>query len=422
MKNIAYPASWLHFKKLIVVLLTIQLALPILSTDIYLPSLTTITQYFDTTINQVQLTLSAYFFIFGFSQLIYGPLSDQFGRKPIMLVGLFVYIVSTLCCAFSINIEMFIISRCLQACGAGSAILVFAMIRDLYQGEQVSKMITYMSAVVAISPIIAPILGGYIEVHASWQWNFIILTSAGLALLILSYQFLPETNHYQNQSKLFKSIFVNYFNLLSNRNFMGYTLSAAFAFAALFSYVSGAPYVMLNLMHYSPSTFGWLFASAAIGYVTGAYVNGRIVSRVGLEWMSYLGTRLLVLSSIILVIGNFFYPNYIALLLLPQIVQEFGISIVVATNVAQALQPIPHCVGAGSALIGCLRFLLAALCSYIVVAFQARSSLQLTVTIFGCSVLSWISLYLRNLPKKMELRAELASKGTAHYQLPDNNE
>ena len=368
--------------------LTLQLALPIISTDIYLPSLKAISNFFHTNLSQAQLTLTIYFFTFGIVQLIYGPLSDKFGRKPILLLSLSIYTIATLFCIFAATIKMLIVGRCLQALGAGSAILTFAIIRDLYEGEQAAKKIAYMSAVVAISPVIAPIIGGYIQSSLSWQWNFAILFIIAVVLLILCYWLLPETNKSQSSSTFFKRILRDYQSLLVNRNYMSHSLSAAFAFGALFAYVSGAPYVLMNLMGYSSQRFGWIFATAAIGYVFGALFNGRLVAQYGMDAMGRIGIISLVSGAIIMTLLCFCFPSAAFAVVIPQILCEFGISIVVSINISKALQPIPHYAGAGSSLLGFLRFTAAALASCLVMVFRSTTSLPLAFTILGFSLFS----------------------------------
>lgn len=377
---------------MLIALLTGLLTLPILSTDIYLPSLNEIGNFYHANTLQVQLTLTGYFFTFAIVQLIYGSLSDCFGRKPVCLLTLLIYSMVTLLCAFSTSIHMLIFLRCLQALGAGSAILTFAIIRDLYEGRQVAKIIAYMSAVVALSPIISPIIGSYIQSCLAWQWDFILLALIGLILLLLCYWILPETNRHIGKTPFFfKQLFLDYRRLLNDRNYMLHSLAAAFAFGALFAYVSGFPYV-LNLMGYSPLLFGWIFAVAAIGYVLGAFTNGKLVCFFGMNLMGRIGIMSLVGGAIVMTLMCRLYPLNIITMVIPQIVCEFGIAIVISISVTKALQPIPHYAGAGSALLGFLRFLLAALSSYLTIRFHNATPLSLAFIILGFSLLSLFSL------------------------------
>ncbi len=343
----------------------------------------------------MQLTLTGYFFTFGIIQLIYGSLSDCFGRKPVCLLNLFIYILATLLCAFSTSIKMLIVARCLQALGAGSAILTFAILRDLYTGKELAKYIAYMSAVVALSPIIAPIIGGYIQAQLSWRWDFILLVLFGLILWLWCYWYLPETNQYRGSStNFFKRLWLDYRCLLGDPNYIGYALSAALAFGALFAYVSGAPYILLNLMSYSPELFGWIFATAAIGYVLGAFVNGKLVCFVGINFMYLIGSISLISGAIIMVVMSYLYPLDALAIVMPQIICEFGIAIVISAGATKALQPIPHYAGAGAALFNFLRFLFATLSSCLVIAFHSATSLLLAFVILGFALFSLLSRYI----------------------------
>jgi DHA1 family bicyclomycin/chloramphenicol resistance-like MFS transporter len=372
----------------LLILLTFLLALPILTTDIYLPSLYQMGEFFSANTQDVQLTLTLYFLTFGIVQLLYGSFSDCFGRKPMVIISLLVYLLATTMCIFASTIDMLIAGRIFQALGAGSAILVFAIIRDMHEGKEVAKLIAYMSGVVAISPIIAPIFGGYIQTYLSWQWNFIILGCVGLVLLIVSAKILPETNKYKDENQIsFMRLFINYQSLIRNKTYMIHALSAAFAFGALFSYISGAPHIFLNLMGYSSDLFGWTFAVAAIGYVLGSFLSGRLTSQFGVTLVFFIGMVSLVGGSLIMLLLCQLFGLTALTVIIPQLVCEFGISIVIPISVTKALQPIPQYAGAGSALIGFMRFTLAAFSSFLTAEFQ--NSISLAVIICGFALCAW---------------------------------
>ncbi len=380
---------------LFITLLTFQLALPILSTDIYLPSLRDIGSFFDTDPSQIQFSLTIYFIIFGIVQLFYGPLSDCIGRKPIFILSISIYTAASLLCMFAETIQIFIFGRCLQALGTGGAVTVFATIRDLYDGKQAAKLIAYMSAVVAISPIIGPILGGMIQSALSWQWNFALLAIMGLLLLSLS-AWLPETNQKQTMTVSFlKKLGNNYQYVLSSKQYLSNALSSAFAFGALFAYVSGAPYVFLNLMQYSSETFGWIFAIAALGYVFGALLNGKLISRFGLNVMYRFGLFFLISGGIAMVLFCYLYPLNTYAIIAPQILCEFGISVVISSCIANALQPIPQCAGTGMALLGFFRFLAASASSGLII-FNGSTALPLAFTVLGFSLLSYSCCFMEH--------------------------
>lgn len=348
------------------ILITFLLALPILSTDIYLPSLTVIQHYFQTDYEAVQLTLSVYFFTFAVVQLIYGSLSDCFGRKPMTLISLTLYLAGSFVCIGAGTIHQLIMGRGLQALGAGSSILVFAMVRDRYEGAKGAQLISYMSAVVAISPIIAPIMGGYIQGVWAWQGSFVLLALISSLLLVASFFFLPETHAAQRSSQfIFKQLVRDYRFLLTHKVYMAHALCAACAFAALFSFISGAPYIFLEKLGYGPEAFGWTFAMAAIGYVFGAFMSGKLSPLLGVNKLLFLGLSFLGGGAIFMITLCFFYGVSGYTIIVPQLICELGISIIVPIAVMKALTPIPQCAGAGSALIGFMRFFLAMISSFL---------------------------------------------------------
>lgn len=379
--------------KIVWTLLTVQLALPILTTDIYLPSLEAMSHYFLTSYQQVQLTLTCYFLMFSAAQLIYGPLSDRYGRKPLVLLSLLIYMLATVCCMLARSVEWLIIGRAFQALGAGSAVLTFAIVRDLYEGESAAKKIAYLCSVVALSPILAPILGGYIQENLSWQWNFAFLGLVSSFLLIGSYHLLPETNHSPRlRSSFLRQFMGDYLHVLKNKHYLSHTLCLSFAIAGLFTYVSGAPYVLLELMKFSPAEFGWIFSAAALGYVLGAFLSGKLLSAFGIDFVLKMGIGSFIGGSILMIYFCYYYPLNAFAFIAPQIICEFGISIIVPLCMAKALQPIPQYAGAGSSFIGFLRFFFAAIASYLVILALSSSAMPLALIILGLSVLSLGSL------------------------------
>lgn len=380
-----------HLNLKILILLTLLLALPITTTDIYLPSIYSIQDFFKSDIFSVQLTLTVYFIVFSCIQLIYGFLSDLFGRKIITLWSLAIYILGTLICIVSQTIETLIAGRIIQALGAGSAITVFAVIRDSYESVAVARIISYMSAVVAISPIIAPIIGGFLQTIFCWQANFIFLLLVSIILFLSAVYILPETKRH-SQIGGAKTLITNYVNLAINTNYIPYAFGAAFAFGALFSYISGAPHIFLNLLGYSPEHFAIVFAIAAIGYVFGSLINPKLINIFGINKVLYIGIINIIFGGIIMCLFCLYTDNAVLAfgIIASQLICEFGISVTVPICTTKALQPVPENAGQASALIGFMRFICAALASILMSQLQHPVFMALIILLFG--ILAWISV------------------------------
>lgn len=385
----------------ILILLTLLLSLPITTTDIYLPSIYSIQDFFKSDIFSVQLTLTAYFIVFSCIQLIYGFLSDVFGRKVITLWSLAIYILGTLICVVSQTIEILIAGRIIQALGAGSAITVFAVIRDSCESVAIARIISYMSAVVAISPIIAPIIGGFLQTNFCWQASFIFLLIVSIILFLSVVCIFPETKRHCQTGSI-NTLITNYVNLAINKNYIPYAFGAAFAFGALFAYISGAPHIFLNFLGYSPKYFAIVFAIAAIGYVFGSLINPKLISIFGIDKTLYIGIINIILGGTMMYLFCLYADNAILAfgIIASQLICEFGISITVPICTTKDLQPVPEIAGQASALIGFMRFICAALASISMSQLQHPIFMALIILLFG--VLACISVqYKKHIWKEL---------------------
>ena len=360
------------------------ISLAFLSIDLYLPSLHAIGVHFGAPAEKVQLTLTCFFIILSLIQLIYGPLSDRFGRRPMMLVSLSLFITGSLICAWAPSIEVLIAGRCIQALGTGSAILVFAMIRDLYQGPQVARIAAYMMSLASISPILAPMIGGYIQSILPWQCNFVLLLGISGTLFILSFFFLPETKEAtQHEKSVVHEVFLNYLKLMGDKQFMQQALGAAFAFGALFVFLSASHRLFLTLMNVPPQQFGLIYAVVAFGYTLGAFLTGKFIPRLGMKKIFALGYAALILGSLAMVGLNQLYPLNIVAIVVPQFFCEAGIAMIIPITMTRALMPIPAYAGTGSALIGFMRFVFATVASLMTMDINSSAALGVITLVFA---------------------------------------
>ncbi|WP_193366643.1 multidrug effflux MFS transporter [Pelagibius marinus] len=345
------------------VLLTAMVALGPISTDLYLPSLPAIGRDFGVTNAEVQLTLSIFLAGFAFSQLAYGPLSDRFGRRPVILGGLALYLLATLVCAFATGIEVLVLARFFQAVGACvGPVLGRAVVRDIYGRERAARMLSYMGMAMALAPAFGPILGGFLEVWFGWRANFAVLGIFAAATLAAALMTLPETNQWKSPDATRPGhILGNYRALLRHRSYLGYVIITACTYSGIFSFISGSSFVLIGLLGLTPDVYGFCFAAIVVGYMIGTFLSGRLTVKLGLERMVQLGTAVQVAGGLaglaLYFAGIVTVPGIVG----PVMVFMAGTGLAMPNAQAGAIGPFPQMAGSASALLGFFQMGLAAL-------------------------------------------------------------
>lgn len=371
------------------VLLTALVAVGPVSTDLYLPSLPAVVHAFDTDVASAQLTLSAFMFGFGLMMLVFGPLSDRFGRRPVLLGGMILYALASIFCLFAGSIEALILGRFMQAMGAACGpVLGRAVVRDVYGREGAARILSYMASAMALAPAVAPILGGFLETLFGWRSSFMALVGYGAAMLLALFALLPETNQHQDDSALAPSrLLGNMAALLKDRRFMGYTLTLGFSFAGLFSFISGSSFVLIGVFGVAPGNFGFCFAAVVAGYMAGSLVSGRFTHRVGLDRMIGLGVLLGLLSSLLLVGLVLLAPPHWAFVVFPVSLVFLSVGLVLPNASAGAIGPFPQMAGMASSLMGFLQTGTGALAGVLVGHLHDGTALPMALSILAASAL-----------------------------------
>lgn len=239
------------------------------SIDMYLPGFTAIAKDLNTTIDQVQLSLTSYVFGISIGQLFYGPLLDRFGRRKPLYAGLIIYVLASIGCAFTHSVESLILMRLLQAIGGCVGMVAAqALVRDLFPVNKSAQVFSLIILVIAVSPMIAPTIGGYVTAAFGWHWVFIIL--AGIALLIMAavYFYLPLGKKADSTISLKpRSVLANYFVVSKQPQFLIYTLAGGIAMAGPFAYIVGSSDVYMNIYGLTEQQYGWAFALVAFGMI-----------------------------------------------------------------------------------------------------------------------------------------------------------
>jgi DHA1 family bicyclomycin/chloramphenicol resistance-like MFS transporter len=333
-----------------------------LSIDMYLPALPVIASDLGGTAGDIQLTLSAFMIAFGAGQVFYGPAGDRFGRRPVILSGLFVYILTSIGCAFAAAAGQLVVLRFLQGLAAcGGVVLARTMVRDLAERDQAARAMSLMMACTSIAPMLAPLIGGQILWFAGWRAIFWTLAGIGVVALIVASLRLQETLKPEYRQPLVLSHVLKRFGeLFRHRAFMGYAFTGSFQFAALFSFLSGSPFVFIEHYGVAPRAYGLIFGSMVVFMTLGSLLNARFamvfgagrILRYAVIVPAVAGATALVLGVIEARTGSigmwaFFFC------LGPQIAT---ISLIGPNAMAMALQRYPHMAGTASSLIGVLQF------------------------------------------------------------------
>ncbi len=377
------------------VLLAALSAIGPLTTDMYLPSLPDIARQLAAPTAQVQFTISAYLFGFAFGQILYGPLSDWYGRKPVLLAALGLYCVASFACALSTSIEMLIAARALQALGgSGGIVLARAIVRDLYSGARAGRELSLIGSVMALAPVLAPIAGGGLQTSFGWRSIFFTLMAAGLFGTAAIWQLLPETLSRRAAEPVSPSSMLKSYRVVArNPAYLAYLGLASSSYAGLFAWISGASFVLQNLYRLTPFDFGVAFALGSVGYMTGATLAARIVVKIGLDRTIGFGGCACAAGGLGMVAAVAFGLTSAASLVLPVAIYLAGLGMVLPQSIAGAMTPFPERAGAASALLGFVQQSIAALCGAAVGAMLGANAwpLAAAVAVMGCATLVlWI--------------------------------
>ncbi|WP_260295119.1 multidrug effflux MFS transporter [Sedimenticola hydrogenitrophicus] len=364
-----------------------------LSTDMYLPAFPLLMQSFNADINQVQQTLSIFLVGFALAQLIYGPLSDRFGRKPVLMVGLLLFLLSSLAIVFAESIASLSALRLLQAIGGSAGpVLGRAMVRDIHGPRESARLLSYIGTAMAVAPAAAPILGGYMTIWFGWQSIFLFLAAYGVIGVLLLGIRIPETappgsHHVMTVGNLLK----NYGILLKHPTWRWYTLTCSFVFAGLFSFLSGSSFVIIDFLGFKEEQFGLFFALVVGGFMIGTLIGGRLVRSVGINRLLGYGSIIAATGGVSMLLFALAEVHHVAAIVLPQMFYMIGVGIVMPQAMAGALAPFPHMAGTSSALLGFIQMSVAAGIGVLVGHYHDGSPLSMALSIALMGIFTLVS-------------------------------
>jgi DHA1 family bicyclomycin/chloramphenicol resistance-like MFS transporter len=332
-----------------------------LSTDMYLPGLPSVAHDLSASASAVALTLTASLVGLGMGQLVAGPLSDAFGRRRPVLIGLVLYTVSSVLCAFAPDVWTLSVMRLVQgAAGAAGIVIARAIVSDLYSGIAAARYFARLIIIVGLAPILAPIIGGQLLHVTSWRGVFVVLAGIGALLTVWSWRGLRETLPPQaRQSKGFATMRSVLSVLVRDRRFMGLTVCYAMIFAAVFAYISASPFVLEDIFGLSPQVYALLFALNAVGLVVVSQIGRHLVGRLGPQRLVVIGIAICAADGVGLMATVLLHGGLAPVeLCFFGLLSSYGLASPNAT--ALALAPFPHVAGSASALMGTLQFCLGA--------------------------------------------------------------
>jgi DHA1 family bicyclomycin/chloramphenicol resistance-like MFS transporter len=339
------------------------------------PSMPAIERLFNADYSRVQLILSAFLAAIAISQIIIGPLSDRFGRRPVLLIGFAVFIAACIASPFAPSIEALVAIRIVQgASGCVGIVLGRAIVRDLFERRQAASMLGYVTMGLAVAPMVAPSIGGQLQEHFGWTAIFWLMALLGAACLLVTWTHVPETNLHPTSTLSFGSMFRDFRMLARDADFLLFTASSSLTTGVFFAFLGGAPYVSERILHLSPGVYGLWFAVAPVGYATGNFISGRFTERFGVARMILAGSAIAFVAAALP--GLFFFAGAetATALFLPMMLIGFGNGLTLPSAVAGAISVRPEIAGAASGLSGSAQIGTGAVLSAIVGASLASGS------------------------------------------------
>jgi MFS transporter, DHA1 family, multidrug resistance protein len=359
--------------------------------DMYLPALPAISTHLGASTAATQATLMGFFVAFGIFQIAYGPVSDMFGRKPPLYVGLSLFVVASIGCVFSPTIGWLIAFRFIQGIGA-SAVMVIprAIIRDLHTGLEATRLMSLVMLVFSVCPILAPLLGSALIVPFGWQAVFVAITiAAALGLLLVAF-LLPETRPPQHRIRSgLGSVLAGYSVLLRDRHFLALTFIGAFGMASFFAFLASSSFIYIDHFGLTPTQYSLAFAINAIGFIGTSQFSARLAARFGVSRVVLTAVACYTAMSVLLFATTAAGVTGLAVLITLLFLAFAGLGLVIPATMVLALEDHGPIAGMASALAGTLQMLTGAAIIFVVSVFFDGTALPMVATIALCALVAF---------------------------------
>jgi len=373
----------------LIVLLAALVAFAPLSIDTYLPSLPLIASDLNASAASVQLTISLFLVGLCLGMLVYGPLSDRYGRRPLLLGGMGLYLVATLGCIFADSVEQLVAWRFFQALGgAAASVLARAIVRDLFALAEAAKVLSLMHLVTMLATLVAPLLGSVLMELNGWRTVFFGLLSFGVLCLVLTAWKIGETHAPDQRGESLAKVFLAYWHIATQPLALGYILCMGLAFGGMFAFITASPFVYMEVFGVSPRGYAWLFGLNVAGIILMTLINARLVSRLGPLRMLALGAAMAGLAAVGLLVAGLTGWGGLALIVAWVVVYVSVTGLLGANCVASLLALYPRQAGAAAGLAVACQFALGAVFSAVVSALADGTARPMCLTLaaagLGC--------------------------------------
>ena len=375
--------------KQLIVLLAATSALGPAGMQILLPALPVIQDDFSVSNDVAQLTLSLSMFSIAIGTLVYGPMSDKYGRKPTMLLGIFIAIIGSIFCYLADSIGWLIAGRIIQAFGgAVGLVLARAIVRDVYGAEESARVIATLVMVMVIAPMMSPALGGEMMNRFGWESVFLVIAGASVIIFVFLILRQPETLVTPVQFEGIGSMLRTFDGLLKSRPFCGYAFCVTFVSVVFFSFISAAPEIMVSVLNRPPTEYGYYFVMIPIGFMIGNYVTRHFGRSISIDSMIVLGSTIAISGIVLAIVLNLVGLSHPLALFLPVSIAVFGNGITLPNAQAAAINEFPQYAGSASGLTGFLQMSVSAVAAQFVAFIFNETAYPLLIMMLLASVIS----------------------------------
>lgn len=387
------PSSLTHkISTPFLILLAALVAFGPLSIDMYLPSLPTIADSLGASEARVQWSISGFLVGFCVGMLFYGPLSDRYGRKTILLAGIFLYLLSSLACFIAETANQLVAFRIVQALGGGAAsVLARAMVRDLLPLSEAAHTLSVMHVVTMIAPLIAPLLGGYLMLWCGWRSLFLVLFLFGLVCFI-AVLFIKETLPAVQRNGSIIQAFTAYGDILRDKNALGYILCMGLTFAGMFAYITGSAFVFIKYFAVPDQYFGWIFGCNVVGIMACTFTASYFIKYYGPRPILRVGTTTACISGALLLLAAFFQIGGMWSIIFFVFCFVSVTGTIGANCVACLMSLYPKQAGAASALAVAAQFGLGFLASFVVSLLHLEGAMSMSIVMAFCGFAGFMAL------------------------------